>query len=103
MTSVAALPRLPAQTESVLLDFDGPLCGIFAGLTAPTIAKQLRDVLISAGANLSEPVNATDDPLEVLRYAGGIGPTLRTMAEELCVGQNCGQRKKPRRRRMPEK
>lgn len=40
----AALTAL-AASRVVLLDFDGPVCSIFAGRAAPLIAHELADLL----------------------------------------------------------
>jgi HAD superfamily hydrolase (TIGR01509 family) len=58
---------------AILLDFDGPVCAIFAGLPAPNIANQLRQVLMKAGAPIPPRVADLPDPLDVLRYAATIG------------------------------
>lgn len=69
MTHDDRLPEVLAASRVVLLDFDGPVCDVFAGLSAPEVAKQLT-LLLSvhdevAGAKAAE----TDDPIEVLRIA----------------------------------
>jgi hypothetical protein len=38
----AALAAIITRTRYLLLDFDGPVCSIFAGLPAPTVAEELR-------------------------------------------------------------
>jgi phosphoglycolate phosphatase-like HAD superfamily hydrolase len=50
-----------AATSAVLLDFDGPLCDVFAGMPAPTVDRRL--------AEFAGVVVDTDDPLQVLRHA----------------------------------
>jgi HAD superfamily hydrolase (TIGR01549 family) len=50
-----------------MLDFDGPICSIFAGRTAPSIAQELRDRLTILGRPVTEAMSTTDDPLQVLR------------------------------------
>jgi hypothetical protein len=37
-----AVSEILTETKSILLDFDGPVCSIFAHLTAPVIAAELR-------------------------------------------------------------
>ena len=62
--------RILAETEVLLLDFDGPICSVFASLPAPVVADRLR-------ANLDDPlpraVSTTKDPFEVLIHASTIG------------------------------
>ena len=45
----------------MLFDFDGPLCDVFSGLPAKTIARRLEPLI---GQHVD-----TDDPLEILRYS----------------------------------
>ena len=69
MTGVhdAALARLMAGKRTLLLDFDGPICSIFAGYPAPQIAEELRGIVRRHGMPVSPELAATDDPLAVLR------------------------------------
>jgi beta-phosphoglucomutase-like phosphatase (HAD superfamily) len=70
-------------TRHVLLDFDGPICSLFAGTGAGNVAKQLRDTLITAGFNLPDKAHQTEDPLEVLRLAASTGPDAAVTAQQL--------------------
>lgn len=58
----------------VLLDFDGPVCSIFAGLPAPEVAQRLRRFLSSAGIALPTHVEAEKDPMQVLRFSATVDP-----------------------------
>jgi len=51
----------------LLLDFDGPICSIFAGMPASTVAEKLRHRLAAAGVAIPANVRSTSDPLEVFR------------------------------------
>ncbi|GAA2803521.1 HAD family hydrolase [Nonomuraea dietziae] len=68
------------KVQYLLLDFDGPVCDIFAGLPARTVAASLRATLEQAGAVLSPAVRATDDPLEVFRFSASLGSELNRLA-----------------------
>jgi len=57
------------QAQAVLLDFDGPVCNIFAGYPAAQIAGELLDLAIQLG---HDELEETDDPLQVLRNIGRI-------------------------------
>lgn len=59
-----------AHAGSLLLDFDGPVCSVFAEIPASDVACQLRDMLDQA---MSDYVLASDDPFEILRYALRLG------------------------------
>lgn len=64
------------QTRAVLLDFDGPVCRIFAGLPAPKIADGLKRLLQEQGTELPQDVVRLDDPLKVLRRTVDFAPEL---------------------------
>ncbi|MFL6118214.1 HAD family hydrolase [Actinophytocola sp.] len=68
------LRRILANTEALLLDFDGPICSVFAGIPASVVADQLRDVLIHGGHRIPDDVQASTDPFDVLFYAAKLGP-----------------------------
>lgn len=57
------LVEILAATDVVLYDFDGPLCDVFAGKSADTVARQLEAMV---GSSFD-----TDDPLEILRHVQG--------------------------------
>ena len=64
-------------TRHLLLDFDGPVCSILAGIGAENVARQLRDTLTTAGFVLPGAALHTNDPLEVFRLAPRSAPTRR--------------------------
>lgn len=62
--------KLLDQARALLLDFDGPVCSVFAGIPAAVVADQLRTVLADGGrTDLPEPVATSSDPFDVLTYA----------------------------------
>ncbi|GAA1963420.1 HAD family phosphatase [Amycolatopsis minnesotensis] len=66
--------ELLANAKALLLDFDGPICSVFAGLPASAVAEQLRVVLADGGhTELPESVANADDPFDVFRYAATLG------------------------------
>jgi HAD superfamily hydrolase (TIGR01509 family) len=67
------LAALLGEARVLLLDFDGPVCSVFAGLPAARIAKQLRGLLWRHGVALPDHVMEQDDPHEILRYTGSLG------------------------------
>ena len=72
MTAPAAtdLAALLQRTRYLLLDFDGPICAIFAGHPAPDLARELVDALRDDGHPVPEHADALTDPFDVLRFAG---------------------------------
>jgi HAD superfamily hydrolase (TIGR01509 family) len=83
------LAELLAGTGPLLLDFDGPVCSIFAGYPAPQVAADLRSVLQERGVDLSDAVAVEPDPLEVIRWTGSLGePDLtRAVEDTLCAAE----------------
>ncbi len=77
------LRRIIARTRHLLLDFDGPMCDVYAGTSAPTVADELRASL----KDLPLPTHALsdDDPLEVLKAAAMLGPEAAARAQEAFV------------------
>jgi phosphoglycolate phosphatase len=75
MTAPATdLAALLQRTRYMLLDFDGPICAIFAGRSAPDLARELVDALRDDGHPVPERVEASTDPFDVLRFAGTLSP-----------------------------
>ncbi len=75
----AALDAIIARNRWMLLDFDGPICSIYGGLPASTVAEQLRKLF--TGQPVPEDVALTHDPMEVFAYAGTISSDLAARVE----------------------
>ncbi|HEX8760312.1 MAG TPA: HAD family phosphatase [Pseudonocardiaceae bacterium] len=80
MTS-GGLGELLARTRHVLLDFDGPICSVFAGITSTAVASRLSKVLTGAGITPPAEITGTDDPFDILRYTLAHAPELTTTVE----------------------
>ncbi|MGW4682925.1 HAD family hydrolase [Micromonospora taraxaci] len=85
----AELGRLLGQVGAVLLDFDGPVCSIFAGYPAPQVAAELVDVLRRRGVDVPPELASEPDPLEVLRRMGAAGDhgVTRAVEDALCAAE----------------
>ncbi|MGC5308757.1 HAD family hydrolase [Micromonospora zamorensis] len=83
------LGRLLGEVGAVLLDFDGPVCSIFAGYPAPQVAAELIDVLRRRGVDVPPDLASEPDPLEVLRRTGATGDhdTTRAVEDALCAAE----------------
>ena len=57
----ADLDRLFAETDAMLLDFDGPVCGILAGYPARDLAAELVDVLHRHGIDVPSRLTSETD------------------------------------------
>ncbi|MFC9340685.1 HAD family hydrolase [Streptomyces sp. NPDC057020] len=60
-----ALIELLVRCEAVLFDFDGPICHVFEGLPAPSVARNLSRLLADLAPELAEAAHSTDDPMVV--------------------------------------
>ena len=87
MSQRADLVELLSGKTSILLDFDGPVCGIFSNHPAPGVAASLRGVIASAGLPIPAAVEAERDPLEVLKWSAtfGLPALVRQVEAELCA------------------
>ncbi|MFI7217883.1 HAD family hydrolase [Micromonospora maritima] len=85
----ADLGRLLSKVGAVLLDFDGPVCSIFAGYPAPQVAAELVDVLRRRGVDVPPDLASEPDPLEVLRRTAALGDweITRAVEDALCAAE----------------
>lgn len=75
------LGELLARTRHVLLDFDGPICSVFADVTSRAVASRLSKILTGAGITPPTEITDTDDPFDVLRYTLAHAPELTATVE----------------------
>ena len=68
-------------TRHLLLDFDGPICSIYAESPDAAVAEELRGILRAAGVSFPAEVAAQPDPLEVISYAAGLSPQTANLAQ----------------------
>lgn len=82
MTSrTSDVQKILSEATHIFFDFDGPVCDIFAGLPAPTVAATLRDYLAPLRLDLPGSITTETDPLEILRYAASAGPLVAATVE----------------------
>ncbi|MFB7617139.1 HAD family hydrolase [Kitasatospora sp. NPDC056181] len=67
--------------KHVLLDFDGPVCSVFAGLPAPEVADRLRRGLLASGGLAPAGAEREVDPLALLRLISDTRPELTASAD----------------------
>jgi phosphoglycolate phosphatase len=71
-----------ARTRCLLIDFDGPVCDIYAGLTDTTVAERLRKVITGHGiTGIPVPIASSHDPIAVFDYAASISPEIGALVE----------------------
>ena len=81
MRRARSVREIISGTRHLLLDFDGPVCSIFAETPAPAVARQLRGILRAAGVSFPAQVESEQDPLEVFSYAAGLSPQTADFAQ----------------------
>jgi beta-phosphoglucomutase-like phosphatase (HAD superfamily) len=74
------LDAILARTRHLFLDFDGPICSIFAGLPAVAVAERLRKVF-GDHAQMPGDIASTADPFAVFAYAATISEDLAARVE----------------------
>jgi phosphoglycolate phosphatase len=77
-TDAATLGAIIARTRYLLLDFDGPICSIYAGLSDATVAAQLRKLI---PGELPEEIASTHDPIEVFTYSATVSDDMAACVE----------------------
>jgi myo-inositol-1(or 4)-monophosphatase len=75
----AALGAIIARTAHLILDFDGPICDLFAATPAATITAQLRAALPAGSA---PGIGGSPDPFEILTHAATASAELGDRADK---------------------
>ncbi|MBB0244079.1 HAD hydrolase-like protein [Streptomyces alkaliphilus] len=68
------LSELLSGVRTLLVDFDGPFCSVFAGLSAGEVAERMRRQLVDAGHDVRSDWKAEHDPLALLRRIADEAP-----------------------------
>jgi beta-phosphoglucomutase-like phosphatase (HAD superfamily) len=89
VSATRSLSQLLEGRGPLLLDFDGPVCAIFAGYPAASVADELRSTLRNLGVNIPDLLLRTPDPLEVLRWTGSLREpdVTRAVEDDLCAAE----------------
>ena len=80
-TPVDALDRVLARTCHLLVDFDGPVCSLFAGTPTAPIAARLRAILTREGVGLPPAISNTGNRFEIFAFAADTSPALARHVE----------------------
>ncbi|WP_216911509.1 HAD family hydrolase [Nocardia noduli] len=72
------LRQLLSGRPCLLLDFDGPVCSVFAGISSRHAAQELEGAF---GSPLPPHLRATSDPFELLEYAADLSPAVAAAVE----------------------
>lgn len=66
--------------DAVILDFDGPMCNVFAGYPAATIAQELKQLLVVSGWD-PDALQIPSDPHQLVRLVDHQRPALASQVE----------------------
>jgi HAD superfamily hydrolase (TIGR01549 family) len=82
INNIQTLGEILNKSKALMLDFDGPVCSVFSGISASYVAQELRNHL---SRHHPEPLPAdirnTNDPFEILYYAAELGATQAARVE----------------------
>jgi beta-phosphoglucomutase-like phosphatase (HAD superfamily) len=81
------LDAIIARTRWLLIDFDGPICSIFAGLPAPLVADHLRKVVSDLSVPLPDEIERIQDPMKVFAWSASVSPELAERVEAELTSQ----------------
>lgn len=81
--AVSAAVDVLTGTQAVLLDFDGPVCGVFSGRPNYVVAGQLRTFLEQRGIKLPGHFAYSRDPLKLLQWIGREYPSVVAQADDV--------------------
>jgi phosphoglycolate phosphatase len=77
----AALDDILTRTAYLLIDFDGPVCSLFAGTNTTLIADRLRKTIMQDDICLPQAVEDTSNWFEILAFAASVRPELAARVE----------------------
>ncbi|TCC11267.1 HAD family hydrolase [Kribbella soli] len=77
-----ALAATLRRSPVILLDFDGPVCSVFAGYPASQITDELRGLALDQVGELPSAMSAIASPHEFLSAAAEVSPELGRHVEE---------------------
>ncbi|MBB5854881.1 HAD family hydrolase [Amycolatopsis umgeniensis] len=75
---MTGVKELLQEKDHIFLDFDGPVCDVFAELPSLKVADRLKRLV---GPDLPAEVAASADPFDVLEYAVSCGPNAAHVVE----------------------
>jgi HAD superfamily hydrolase (TIGR01509 family) len=83
LTSPETAADLVAAADAVLLDFDGPICAVFAAYRAHEVSEEIMRRVADAGIRLrpSDP----NDPISVLRATAGTDAQIIAVVQDALV------------------
>lgn len=77
------------QARHLLIDFDGPICSLFAGTPTAPIADRLREVIRQQGAHLPQAIENTGNWFEIFSFAASVSADLAARLESELTELEC--------------
>jgi phosphoglycolate phosphatase len=84
---VKTAAELFASADAVLLDFDGPICSVFAGLEARVASQRATEALRCAGHEIPPRWSHARDPHELLRQIANLLPPTAVLCADQAVAK----------------
>jgi HAD superfamily hydrolase (TIGR01549 family) len=81
--TVRDLAAIVAASRGVLLDFDGPVCHLFAGYPAPIVAAEMLTGLATLGVAIPDQLYECRSPTDVFLWVASERAESTTLAEDL--------------------
>jgi phosphoglycolate phosphatase len=85
----SALADIVRRARHLLLDFDGPVCSLFAGTATAPVAGRLRAVLGARGIRLSPAIVETSDWFAIMSFAASADPVAGWQVEAELARSEC--------------
>ena len=85
----ADLDDILIQARHLLIDFDGPICSLFAGTPTAPIADRLREVIRQQGVHLPQAIEDTGSWFEIFSFAASVSTDLAARVESELTEVEC--------------
>ena len=85
----AALDDILNQARHLLIDFDGPICSLFAGTPTAPIADRLREAITQQGVHLPPSIEGTGNWFEIFTFAASVSADLAARIESELTELEC--------------
>jgi phosphoglycolate phosphatase len=85
----AALDDILNQAQHLLIDFDGPICTLFAGTPTAPIAERLRETITRQGVYLPQEIEDTGNWFEIFSFAASVSVDLAARIESELTELEC--------------
>jgi phosphoglycolate phosphatase-like HAD superfamily hydrolase len=83
VSSMSEVADVLDSVGAILLDFDGPICSVFAAYPAPQVADELRKHLATRGIAAVAALTEIADPLEILRWVAATHPGMASEVDDV--------------------